>query len=219
MHVARYSIAMGTLVVWAYLIALVSSLTCGQPAPKQEIVLRPPARCMPESTKSTYVVCVVDEAGRGVAGAKVEAVREQMGEGYGDVGFWDDKLGVVTTDAYGRAAFAVPPIKQGWLWSAKEFRRWSTATVSGWPARPGDESGTIVVGPPRSITLRTRKRMCDGKAWISIDDATVTEVTPGTFTALVGAGPHVYATSWCEDSHDVSTNGSVADGAGVIDIP
>jgi len=218
MHAARYSIVMGTLVVWAYLVTLMSALTCGQPQPTPDLALRRPARCVPERTKSTYAVCVVDEAGRPVRGASVEATRQQMGEGYGDVGFWDDKLGVATTDAFGRAAFAVPPIKQGFLWSAKEFSRSASATVTGWPTMSARENDVIVVGPPRRITVRTRERMCDGTASLWIDDADTTELSPGTFTAIVGPGPHTYRVRICYEGHDASTEGSVADGPGVIDI-
>src|SRR5258708_7342307 len=107
--------------------------------------------CKPERTKTRYLVCVVDEAGRPVKGATVHAVRELTHEGFGDVGFSTEDLGTATTDAAGTAVFSVPKIQQSWLASSKELGRRATADVNGWPVQGGGPDDRIVVGPLRTV--------------------------------------------------------------------
>src|ERR1043165_1097816 len=124
--------------------------------------------CKPERTKTRYIVCVVDEAGRPVKGATVHAVRELMHEGFGDVGFSTEDLGTTTTDAAGSAVFAVPRIEQSWLASSKEFGRRATAGANGWPIQGAGPDDRIVVGPLRTVLVRTKDRQCDGTSSVMI---------------------------------------------------
>ena len=168
--------------------------------------------CKPDKTKTRYVVCVVDAAGKPVAGATVKAVREQMHEGMGGVGVSDQELGTVTTDAAGRAVFAVPPIQQSWLVGSKEFRRRATAEVKGWPVQgTWDDDGTIIVGPLRTVTIRTKDRQCDGTSAIMIHgpqgahQPAAKEQPGGAVTVDLGPGEYLVQHRFCTTNGDAST--------------
>src|SRR6185503_2833626 len=83
-------------------------ITPPQPSPPPD----PPAptppptqrgRCKPVSTAASYIVCVVDRAGRPIGGATVTAARTLWMEGFGDVAFREEELGTRLTDEAGRA--------------------------------------------------------------------------------------------------------------------
>lgn len=168
--------------------------------------------CKPEKTKTRHVVCVVDDTGKPVKGATVHAMRELMHEGFGDIGFSTEDLGTQVTDATGAAVFRVPPIQQSWLASSKEFRRRATAEVKGWPVQgTWDDDGRIVVGPLRTVVIRTKDRQCDGTTAIMVlgpDGAhqpTVTELRDGAVSAELGPGAYLIQHRLCYDKHDAST--------------
>jgi hypothetical protein len=168
--------------------------------------------CKPEKTKTRYVVCVVDEAGKPVKGAVVTAVRELMHEGYGDIGFSDEQLGTVTTDAAGRAVFAVPKIERHWLVASREFRRRATAEVQGWPVQgTWEDDGTIILGPLRSVVIRNKVRQCDGTASIMIHgpqgahQPDATELRDGEVTVELGPGEYLIQHRFCHEKRDAST--------------
>ena len=168
--------------------------------------------CKPEKTKTRHVVCVVDDRGKPVRGATVTAVRELMHEGLGGVGFSDEALGTVTTDAAGRAVFVVPPIQQSWLVGSKEFRRRATAEVKGWPVQgTWEDDGTIILGPLRTVVIRTQVRQCDGTAAIAIHgprgahQPDVKEPRDGAVTVEIGPGEYLIQHHFCHDTHNAST--------------
>ena len=168
--------------------------------------------CKPEKTKTRHVVCVVDERGKPVKGATVHAVRELMHEGFGDVGFSNEDLGTQVTDATGAAIFKVPAIQQSWLASSKEFARRATAEVAGWPVQgTWDDPNTIIVGPLRTVIIRTKDRQCDGTTAIMVLGAdgahqpTVTELRDGAVSAELGPGAYMIQHRLCYEKHDAST--------------
>jgi len=176
----------------------------------------PPHACRPASTRTTYAVCVVDEAGRPVAGAEVHALREWIGEGFGDVGSGDDDLGRQTTDASGRAVFAVPPIRSSPLVAMREMRRTAFASGHGWPAQEIEGDGRIVLGPLRTVTLRTALHACDGAQTMRLESAGTTDValpeltvkSDGSAVVEVGPGPYQVRAWLCADHHDASRSAS-----------
>ncbi len=114
--------------------------------------------------------------------------------------------------AAGRAAFVVPALRKDWLSSVKEASRTAFATVNGWPVQEATNQ-TIVVGPPRTIRIRTKHRACDGTTavWLTSDNdgAPLPELAPqpdGTFTAELGPGPYSVTASLCTDGHTASTS-------------
>ncbi len=172
--------------------------------------------CKPEKTKSRYIVCVIDEAGKPVKGAVVHAVRELMHEGYGDVGFSNEDLGKVTSDATGAAVFTVPTVQQHWLSSSKDFRRRATAEVAGWPVQgTWDDDGRIILGPLRTVVIRTKDRQCDGTTAIMVggpDGAhqpTVKVLRDGAVSVELGPGVYLISHRLCYDGHDGSTQAVV----------
>ena len=167
--------------------------------------------CQPENTKTRYIVCVVDEAGRPVKGAVVHAVRELMHEGFGDVGFSNEDLGTQTTNASGAAVFSVPKIQQSWLASSKDFRRHATADVNGWPVQGTGPDDRIVVGPLRTVLVRTKDRQCDGTSSVMIygpdggHSPDAKQLREGAYTVELGPGAYLVQHRLCSDGHDAST--------------
>ena len=87
----------------------------------------PPApRCEAVSTATQYTVCVVDDDGRPVRGAKVTAVQTMSAQTLGHGGVMQYEVGTVVTDELGRAAFAMKERRTGFLWSGREISREAT---------------------------------------------------------------------------------------------
>ena len=110
------------------------------PAKRPAPAPAPPPSCHRHADPSSYEVCVVDEAGHGIAGARVFALRNRMIEAYGDVLFYDEVVGVARSDATGLATFLLPAKME--LWAVAQYDAWPAAKV---------ESGEVVLGPPRTL--------------------------------------------------------------------
>ena len=185
----------------------------GQPAlraPHEDGTVAAIARCVPSSTKTTYVVCVVDEAGRAIAGAEVHAVRVIEGEGYGDVAAVRKDLGQQPTDLAGRATFAVPPVRSTFMVRFREEAREAFASANGWPAQRIGDDGRIVLGPPQSVVVRTSQHACDGTVRVEVraiggDFAPEPKRQPdGSFTVEIGPGPYTATVGTCPDGYSAS---------------
>ena len=167
--------------------------------------------CKPEKTKTRYVVCVIDDKGRPVKGATVRATRELMQEGFGGVAMADEDLGSVTTDAPGRAVFTVPKLQQSWLVASRDAGRRATAEVTGWPVQGTmDDDGRIIVGPLRTVEIRTKARQCDGTASIMIHgpqgahQPAAKEVRDGAVSVELGPGEYLIQHRFCYEKRDAS---------------
>ncbi|MBA2540419.1 MAG: hypothetical protein H0V17_12335 [Deltaproteobacteria bacterium] len=172
-----------------------------------------PPRCVPSSTKTAYVVCVVDERGAPVVGAEVRARRSVLAEGFGGVVQGDEEIGIEHSDAAGRAAFTVPPLERHPLVSNKDVGRHAVAAASTWPVQRSDDRGVVVLGPARMVTVRTKHRACDGTVDVRIENLAPEVLEPDPRPAGKDAfqfelGPGVYSVraTTCAGGRTASTS-------------
>ena len=101
-------------------------IVCACDAGERVVPPPPPGvapRCVPESTDTRYVICVVDDAGRPVRGAEVRGQQTMSGSTIGHGGVFIYELGTRKTDELGRVEFPIQTRRSGFIWSGREISR------------------------------------------------------------------------------------------------
>lgn len=178
---------------------------------------QPAAKCQRDPASTDYQVCVVDEAGRPLAGVTVHGEYTR----YGGSGPYTDTAGTAITGVTGLATFKRPaPHGPG-----DERPMWAIAERAGWPPQAETVPGTIVLGPPRTMrgTLRFAIPCKHADARVGVDNAwdyAMGDPQPlylevdlhddRSFT-FENLGPGVYHLSagGCESEHAQSWSGDV----------